>query len=60
MSTLEKIQIESCKLDADKQQQVLAYVEWVSVHDQPVESLPDDADEREWAVFENHAAEASI
>ncbi|GEM_PF-2394390 len=60
MSTLEKIQIETCKLDTDKQQQVSAYVELIAVHDQTAVVSSGDDDEREWAVFENHAAEASI
>ena len=60
MSTLERIQEEVRQLDAQKQEQVLAFVAWVGTQSaDPVPVSEDEAD-LEWARFENQAAEASV
>lgn len=65
MSTLEKIHDEVRQLDARRQEEVLAFVEWVAVReavdkeDADACGAADEADD-EWAAFENRAGEASV
>lgn len=64
MSTLEKIHDEVRQLDARRQEEVLAFVEWVAVREavhkeDASHGVADEADD-EWAAFENRAGEASV